>query len=85
MFYCKDPMQQWYYTKIDETEPKYLDLPETTNWWAYRDGVIKHASNYRQAYPKIILIIFANQDNIDKFVETQFNIFPNHQIEYDIS
>jgi hypothetical protein len=85
MFYCKDPNPQWYYTDLNKEDPKYLSLPETTNWWAYRDGVINHASHFRKEYPKIILLIFANQSNLDKFAESQINIFPDHQIEYDIS
>ena len=85
MFACKDPEPQWYYTKLDYSNPRYLRLPEATNWWAYHDGLIKHGTIHRKEYPKIILQVFSDVSSTKKYVESQFNIFPEHQIEYDLS
>lgn len=84
MFSCQDPTPQWYYTKIDNTETKFLKLPDNTNWWAYQDGIIKHGTIYRKEYPKIILQVFSEPKTTSEFVKTQLNIYPDHQIEYDI-
>ncbi len=84
MFFCEDPVPQWYYTKTDNTGGRYLRLPKTTNWWAYRDGIIKHGTIFRKEYPKIILQVFSDKETTDEFIKTQINLFPDHQIEYDI-
>lgn len=84
MFACKDPEPQWYYTKMDYSNPRYLRLPPTTNWWAYHDGVIKHGTIFREEYPKIILQVFSGVASTKAFVESHLNTFPEHQLQYDI-
>jgi hypothetical protein len=84
MFYCADPDPQWYYTSLSNSNQKqFLTLPEETNWFAYNDGRIKHGTIYRPEFPKIIVQIFANTRLVNKYVESNFNEYPNHEISID--
>lgn len=85
MFYCEDPEPQWYYTDVKNENVKFLYLPESTKWWAYMDGAIKHSTIYRPNYPKIIVQIFCNINSARKYVEENLNTFPEYNIEYDYS
>lgn len=84
MFYCNDPEPQWYYTDRNDNNIQYLKLPDETNWWAYRDGIIKHGTTYREEYPKIILQIFSHRQSTEKFVLKSVGKFLKETIYYDI-
>lgn len=81
MFHCDDPKPQWYYTSLDGTYKKYLPLPENRNWWAYYDGYIKHGTIYREEYPKIIVQVFADSEDVKRLAENSFSKFPDHLID----
>lgn len=84
MFHCEDPEPQWFYTDMENKNKTFLTLPESTNWWAYLDGAIKHGTHYKENYPKIILQVFSDPVNTTAFVEKSIGMFPEHSIEYDI-
>lgn len=79
MFYTENNDYQWYYTDLDNNNPKKLVQPETTNWWAYKDGLAKHGTVYNQENPKILLQIFSKIEDTNRFVENQ--ILENPQFE----
>lgn len=84
MFFCEDPEQQWYYTDLSGNNIQHLKLPPTTNWWAYRDGLIKHGTTYNEKYPKIILQIFSDDKLVDQLVNRSISHFNEYTIKYDI-
>lgn len=61
LFYCSDPSPQLYFTKPNnsETEKKYLNLPLTTNWFAYNDKLCWHGSDYKLNHPKFLIQIYS--------------------------
>lgn len=84
MFHNTDPNPQWYFTRKDGTDRKWLTLPEETNWFAYEDGTIKHGTIYVEEHPKILLQIFPrNPFDMARFVKSSFSSYPNHNIEFD--
>lgn len=85
MFYCPDAEPQWYYTDREGNNKKYLIMPETTNWWAYLDGAIKHGTHYKPEFPKIILQVFSDIPRSAELSKRSFSKFPNHIISYDIN
>lgn len=83
MFYHPDPDPQWYYTRLNRTDKRYMFLPQRTNWFAYLDGAARHGTHYVESKPKIILQIFANPIAIKKLVEKSEGLFPQYEITYD--
>jgi hypothetical protein len=78
MFFCDDPNPQWYY--VSGEKKMWLTLPEESNWWAYKDGTVKHGTIYREQYPKIIIQYFTLAYTAAKYVESQFDLFPSFNI-----
>jgi len=85
MFFCEDPVQQWYYTDLENKNPRYLRLSPETNWWAYYDGAIKHGTKYRKEYPKILLQVFANTLDTERLAKESFSKFAPYLVYYDIN
>lgn len=84
MFHCEDPNPQWYYKPIGKNEPQtWLTLPEESNTWAYLDGKIRHGTNYRSEYEKIIVQYFTMDFETNKWVPTHFDYKPEYNISYD--
>lgn len=83
LFHCEDPNPQWYYTRKDGTDKRWLTLPDETNWFSYLDGVIKHGTHYNEAHPKIILQVFCHATYSQAITEKSFGAYPAHTIEYD--
>lgn len=81
MLYCADPKPQWYYTPLDSTSQTFLRLPEQTNWWAYRDGAVKHGTMYNPEYPKILIQVFGDFSVTKKLVDGSAPLFEH---EYKI-
>ena len=81
MFYCQDPISQWYYTDLENRNKKYLTF-SNTNWWAYLDGSIKHGSEYREQFPKIILQVFSLASETSEYIEKYINTAES-KLEYD--
>lgn len=84
MFSCDDPAPQWFYSNMDGTDSQPLQLPESTNWWAYHDGFCKHGTNYVEKYPKIIIQVFADQAQTANLVEQNIGKFPQYEISYNV-
>lgn len=82
MFHCDDPNPQWYYTPLQgpDTEKHYLRLPESTNWWSYFDGAVKHGTDFNPHHRKILAMIYPTERTIFKFISEQFAKFPEHVI-----
>ena len=81
MFYCEDPQPQWYYENANTGNRQWLKLPSSTNWWAYKDGVIKHGTIFRPEYPKIIVQVFCKLEYSEALATANFNKYPECQLE----
>lgn len=84
MFYCQDPEQQWYYTDLENKNKIFLKLPADTNWWAYKDGAVKHGTIFKETYPKIILQLFTHPVQTKEYVEKVINQFPEFSISVSV-
>jgi hypothetical protein len=70
MFSCPNPSEQWYYTRLDGTDERPLVLAEETNWFAYKDGALKHGTRYDPTKPKILLQVFCLPKPLSDLVQT---------------
>lgn len=83
MLHHPDPDPQWYYTRLDGTDRRYMFLPQSTNWFAYLDGQCKHGTSYVEQHPKLILQIFSHPVPTTELVEGHFGRFPQYEINFD--
>lgn len=84
MFVNTDSDSQWHYTRLDNSDKKKLVLPDSTNWWAYLDGKIKHGTTYNESHPKILVQIFAPSKSVSNIVDASVpNVSLEYQIHYD--
>lgn len=82
-FYCEDTEPQWYYTpKTDLEQKKWLTLPKESNWWAYLDGQVNHATVFKPQLPKILIQYFVHPLHSKRFVESQMGKFPEFAISF---
>jgi hypothetical protein len=57
-----DSKSQWYFTKPHDThgDRAYINLPESTNWFAYNDRHCWHGTDFDPNNKKILLQVFFN-------------------------
>lgn len=84
MFYCENPSEQWYYTRMDGTDERPLKLAHDTNWFAYKDGALKHGTRYDFEKPKILLQVFGATSAVEELALDGIAAFdPQYQVDYD--
>lgn len=84
LFDCDNSADHWYYTKLDNTEPRDLVLPPETTWFAYCDGGLKHGTRLLEGRPKVLLQVFSLGDGFSELVQKSIPQFDRkYLVDYE--
>jgi hypothetical protein len=72
---------QWYFTKPNESDRVYIDLPESTNWFAYNDKHAWHGTDYDPENKKILLQLYFFEP-IDDLIKSSIALYEPHTISF---
>lgn len=74
---------QWYFTKPHDSlgDRTYIDLPDTTNWFAYNDRNCWHGTDFDPANKKILLQVFFNQVE-STLIQQSIEKYKNYTIDF---
>lgn len=79
--YYPSTVPQWYFTKPNDTERVYIDLPESTNWFAYNDKHAWHGTDYDPENKKILLQLYFLEP-IDDLIKSSIEIYKPYTISF---
>lgn len=80
LFHYTDTQTQWYFTRPDQKEKHWFNLPNETNWFGYNDKNCLHGSIYNPDHPKILLQLFSDAPS-NNLIEGSIHLYRKYAID----
>lgn len=72
---------QWYFTKPNDLERHYINMPDETMWFAYNDGLSWHGSDYDPDHKKILIQLYFVGD-VSDVIQHSIEKYKDYTIEF---
>ncbi len=80
MHYTSDK-SQWYFTKPNDDERHYINMPKDTMWFAYNDGASWHGTDFDPNHKKILIQLYFVGD-MSEVIQQSISKYKDYTIEF---
>jgi hypothetical protein len=76
------PKSQWFFTEPKKDERTYIELPDSTNWFAYNDKYSWHGSDYDPKFEKILVQLFFLGPKHNDIIPSSIETYKEYTIDF---